>query len=303
MKTTFAIAGFLFLNLCHAQHSGNHLYETDHNRYNYQNETIHNPNAEKITDNGSQLIYKINVLNNVRADSYLITLGLNQEAMNPKECNQKINKRIDGFRAALKKMGINAEDISTDFISQTKIYDYKSQTNGSQTNFKEQENGFEIKKNLIIRLQKMALFDQLVETASEYEIYNIIKVDYFCKDPKKVYETMLAEANKILEERKEKANKDINNLDLYSKPKIGINYYSIQPGSQYKSFTAYESSDVTFKSEYYSDKSYVKQEERKSKTFYYDARQPDLYDSVLNADTPVVGLQYVMEMVVTYTYR
>ncbi|AWA30623.1 hypothetical protein HYN48_11285 [Flavobacterium magnum] len=303
MKTIFAIAGCLFLNATIAQHTGNHLYETDHNRYNEQHEVMHNPNAEKIVDNGSQLIYKINVLNNVSADSYLITLGLNQEAPNPKECNQKINKRIESFRAALKKMGINAEDVATDFISQTKIYDFKSQTEDRQTSFTEQEKGFEIKKNLIIRLNRMTLFDPLVETASEYGIFNIIKVDYFCKDPQKIYETMLTEANRILAQRKQKSNKDVNNPDLYSQPKISINYYSVQPGSQYKNFTAYESSDVTFRSDYYSDKSYVKQEERKSRTFYYDGRQPDLYDSVLNADVPAVGLQYVMEMVVSYTPR
>ncbi|AWI26468.1 SIMPL domain-containing protein [Flavobacterium pallidum] len=299
MKTTF-IAGFLFLNLSSAQHTGNQLYANPDGNSGYA-EVIHNAYAEKITDNGAQLIYRMNILDNIKADSYVVTLGLNQEATSPKECNAKINKRIDGFKSALKKWGIDDDDIAVDFISQTKIYDFKAAVNGAQTSFEEQEKGFEIKKNIIIRLHKMTLFDELVESASEFDIYNIAKVDYFCKDQQKVYDSMLSEANKILEIRKTASNKDINNPDLYGKPKISINFYSIQPANQYKKYTAYESADVVFKSDYYSDKSYVKQEERKSNTFYYDGRQPDLYDSVLNADTPMVGLQYVMEVVVTYT--
>ncbi|OYU79040.1 MAG: hypothetical protein CFE23_15965 [Flavobacterium sp. BFFFF1] len=302
MKTTFAITAFLMLNVCLAQHAGNELYgNNDYNRA-IDNQLIHNASADKIVDNGQTLVYHINILDHVEADTYLVTLGLNQEGLNPKECNEKINQRIEGFRSELKKLGLKATDIYVDFISQTKIYDYKIKTQGSQTTSTQEQKGFELKKNIILRLEKMSLFDKIIETASEFEIFNIVKVDYLCKDPKKIYNAMLNEANKVLAERKA-MNKDADNPDEYGKPRVSINYYSVQPGNQYKAYTAYESSDVSYYNEYRSDATFIKQEQRKSKTFYYDGRQPDFYDSILNAETPVVGLQYVMEMVVTYTHR
>ncbi|MCY1248435.1 hypothetical protein D9M72_618650 [compost metagenome] len=44
----------------------------------------------------------------------------------------------------------------------------------------------------------------------------------------------------------------------------------------------------------------MRQEQRKSKTFYYDGIDPDSFDKVMNSESPIVSIQYVMEFSITY---
>lgn len=300
MKLKITIAGLFFFSLAYSQHGANQLYENQ-NPYNYKN--VSQQNTEKIIYNSEGITYRINILNNVIPDSYVITLGLNEESLSVKDCNAKINKRLDGFKNSLKKLGIKEDEIFVDFISQTKIYDYKSTLTSSQVNINQVEKGFEIKKNVIIKLKETNLFDKVVDLASEHEIYNIIKVDYKKTDTEKVYDEMLVQANEILK-AKSKIYDLFGKRDFEEEPQLSVNFYSIQPKKQYKNYTAFESSDVSYYNDYYnSNKTLVRQEQRKSKTFYYDGTDPDSFDKVMNSESPVVGIQYVMEFYITYKVK
>jgi hypothetical protein len=72
--------------------------------------------------------------------------------------------------------------------------------------------------------------------------------------------------------------------------------YSVQPKTQYKRYQAFESSDV---SNYYNNQ-YVKKEQRKNRTFYYEGLDTTSFDKVINPDDPEVCLQYVVEVKVVY---
>ena len=297
MKLQIAIASLLFFGTTHAQHGANQLYQ-NHNSNNYQDSNYQNQNKIFFGPDGAN--YKINVLNNVRPDFYVITLGLNQESLSVKECNSKINARLEGFRNSLKKYGIKEDDIFIDFISQTKIYDYKSSSTANQVNVNQVDRGFEIKKNIIIKLKNTKLYDKIIEEASEFDIHNIIKVDYIKANTEKIYEELLAEANAILES-KMKLHEKFGKKDYEEVPQVAINFYSIQPGKQYKSYTAFESSEVEYaNNQYHTGKVLVKQEERKNKTFYYDGIASGTFDKVLNPDSPDINMQFVMELSVSY---
>lgn len=299
MKLKITIASILFFSMAYAQHGANQLYENQ-NSYNYKNVGVLQQNGPKIIYNEEGVTYKINILNNVKPDSFLVTLGLNEESLSVKDCNAKINKRLDGFKNALKKMGIKDEEMFVDFISQTKIYDYKSTSTSNQVNISQVDKGFEIKKNIIIKLKDANLFDKLIDMASEHEIYNVVKVDYKKGDTEKVYDEMLFEANEVLKSRSKIYDK-FGKRDFEEAPQLSINFYSIQPGKQYKNYTAFETSDTSYYNEYYnSNKALIRQEQRKSKTFYYDGMDPDSFDKVMNSESPVVSIQYVMEFSITY---
>jgi hypothetical protein len=301
MKTTILFA-VVFLSVFYGfgQHGGNQVYDNNRNRNSYKEEA---PRVANTVISGSDgVTYKVSILNNVKADSFVLTLGLNQEATTVKVCNAEINKRIEGFKALLRKLGIKDDDIYIDFISQTKIYDYKSVTKDSQVDLNQVAAGFEMKKNVILKIRNIDLFDKIIDAASEFEIHNIIKVDYFNLNTEQIYNDMLTEANHILEQRKKKYSELTKGDDLKESPKLSINFYAVQPGTQYDDYTAFESSNVTEINNYYnSNKVVLKHEERKSKTFYYNGIKPTGFDKVLNADTPVVGLQYVMEFTESFT--
>lgn len=297
MKTKIVFASLLFSMFAKSQMSGNQIYGNNGNPYN-SDEKYRTVNAQKIISSPNSETYKINILNNIKADSYVVTFGLNQEGIDVKDCNIKINNRIQQFKTGLKKMKIktdNLDDFYVDFITQTKIYDYKVNQDGKDINATQIDKGFEIKKNIIFRLDDVSKFDAIVDLASQFQIFNIVKIEYHVNDTDDIYKKMFEEAVKVNDRRrnlKEKLNDDFKEI----KPKISVNFYSIQPKEQYKTYQAYESSNVNYSNDYRSDRTFVKREERKSSTFYYDAQKANLYDSVINKDTSLVGLQFVMEV-------
>src|SRR5690349_4997728 len=60
------------------------------------------------------------VLMNIIADDYVVTFGVEEEASTIKECNEKIDKRINGFTTALEKLGLKQSDIYVDMTTQHK---------------------------------------------------------------------------------------------------------------------------------------------------------------------------------------
>ena len=153
---------------------------------------------------------------------------------------------------------------------------------------------------MILRFSSRVSFDDLVEKASDFEIHNIIKVDYVNLNADKIYEQMFEEAHKLLQIRKNQMSKHIEE-GSEDEPTIQISFVALSPTSQYKNFQAFETSELSYSNNsHYSDKHVIRQEERKSKTFYYDGLNPQGYDKIINANTPLVGMQYVMEITMTY---
>ena len=299
MKTTIKILAVLIAQIGFGQIGGNHLYEN--NNYYRNSQNVQPKNIQKLTVNGNSMNFQVKILNNVKATSFVITLGLNQEGKTVKESNSEINSRISKFKTALKSFGVKEDDVYVDFVSQTKIYDYQSKTTENQVKINQVENGFEIKKNIIIKVNNISIFDSLVEKASEYDIYNIIKVDYYTSQTDDIYRKMLEEAHKIIKDRKKQT--EFKSSDWEDEPLINIEFHHIQPSSQYNKFQAFESSEMSYINDYYNSKKVVRHELRKSNSFYFRGQSTEDFDKIINADTPLIGLQFVMNVSVSYTKK
>lgn len=295
MKTRLMILGWLFFQFTFGQEGGNQLYQS--NNYHQNNLPTNNQSISKVRINENQMVFEVNVLNNVRADSFVVTLGVNQESHSVESCNSAINNRITTFKTEIKKWGIKEDDIYVDFITQTKIYGYQTGSEGNNVKINQKDEGFEIKKNVIIRLKDMSLFEKILESASKNEIHNVINVEYFASNQDLIYEEMLKEALKISDKRK-----DLLGISesKYEEPVYEISFSSIQPGKQYKNFQAFETSNISYSNYYKSNQVVVQQEQRKSKTFFFDGVDTSTFDKIMNDDTPKISLQYVMNMKVIY---
>jgi uncharacterized protein YggE len=276
-----------------AQISGNHVYN---NRYNQNNREANYGMSKPVIIKDSFMLISAEILLNVKADSLVVTLGLNEEAKTVKDANTLINKRLNEFKTALKNIGISENDTYIDFITQTKIYDY----NVSGANASQFIKGFEIKKNIIIKMAASSLFDKVIEAASESEIYDIVKVDYISNNIQKHYFEMLASATSIIKQKKDNYLL-LSPVDLLPVPKIAAEkFFVVYPSSQYKEYQAFESSEVTTD---YSKASLVKKMERKNKTFYYDKIDQSNFDLIVNNASPVVGIQYILQIQMQYDIR
>lgn len=292
-KIKFFIVLFLLTTFASlAQISANQIYEnSDYSSKNYNQTTTSNSTSFSINDNN--LSFTIKILLNNKADGFIITLGLNEENESVKGCNQKINSRINGFIGKLKTINIKPENTYVDFISQTKIYDF----NTNDASAKQFEKGFEIKKNIIISTSNVVNLEKIITLASEYEIYDVIKVDYFNTDLDSIHNSLFDEALRLAESKK------VSYLKAFGKRIVGTptateNFTTFLPKSQYKTYQSYESSEIQTNSN--SRVQYLKKMERKNKTFYYDGMSSAGYDKVINPNQTEVGIQYLVTLTVTY---
>lgn len=274
-----------------AQISGNQVYGNGSSAYSFNN--TRSDISTHSTD--STLVISARILYNKLPDYYIVTLAVSQEGKTIADGVGEINKRIENFIRSLAAIGVKKEDCYIDYVAQPKIYDYNIKDGNKAEQY---ENGFEIKKNIIIRLNDMSKFDDLVALASKEDIYDIVKVDYKDKDADKMYAMLFDEAQKIIGNKK---NLYLKTGQFRLKDKSGIlneNFYTVYPNTQYKQYQAYESADVNDYGNY--NTGYLKKEQRKAKTFFYDGINTSGFDKVVNDGITKIGIQYYYELAFVY---
>ncbi len=282
----FLLLTYSFVN---AQISGNQVYGNSGSNYN----NLAHSNTTIVVNN-SVLSVSISILMNSKADGFVMTLGLNEEAESVKLCNTKINSRIDGFLAKIKALGIKKEESYVDFISQTKVYDFT--VDGSTA--EQFEKGFEIKKNIIITTENITHLEKIITMASEYEIHDIIKVEYFNEDTDKIHTNLFEQALEMADVKKDRYLKSFRKK-IVGTPDANESFEVYFPKNQYKTYQAYESSEIQT---HYNNRNtnYLKKLARKNKSFYYDGVSSAGFDKVINANQTEVGIQYTLTLTVSY---
>jgi uncharacterized protein YggE len=293
-KITFSLILMIVFTNCSTvfgQISGNQVYK---DRYSRNNNAYPERSAVIIRD--SIMMVSADILLNMKADSLIVTLGLNQEAKTVKETNSIINKRINTFISDLKGLGISEKDFYVDFVAQGKIYDYKIVADKATQYLK----GFEIKKNIIIKINASSAFDKVIDLASEHEIYDIVKVDYVNNNIQEIYTRMMLAASTVTQQKKD-VYLTLSPIELLPTPIItSERFFAVYPNSQYKEYEAFETSDIDTDD---SKPSLVKNIARKNRTFYYDKIDQSEFDLIINNASPVVGIQYVLQIQVQFKLK
>lgn len=286
------LALVLTFGVAQAQISGNQIY--GNNRYNENNYNQNGlPNNTVVSINDNHLTVTVKMLLNKKADGFVITLGLNQEDETVSGCSKKINTRIDGFLDKIKALGIKKENCYIDFISQTKIYDF----NANLETVQQIDKGFEIKKNIIITTSNVNSLEKLIAIASDFEIHDIIKVEYFNNDTNAIHNSLFDEALVLAEAKKIRYMKSFGKR-VIGTPSATEEFATVFPKTQYKMYQAFESAEI--ETNYNNRNQYLKKIARKNKTFYYDGISSAGFDKVINPNQTEVGIQYVLTLTMTY---
>ena len=286
------VALVLTFSLAQAQISGNQIYGNNrYNENNYNQNVL--PNNTVVSINDNHLTVTVKMLLNKKADGFVITLGLNQEDETVSGCSKKINTRIDGFLDKIKTLGIKKENVYIDFISQTKIYDFEV----SGLNSEQVDKGFEIKKNIIITTSNVNSLEKLIALASDFEIHDVIKVDYFNSDTNVIHNVLFDEALVLAEAKKIRYMKSFGKR-VIGTPSATEEFATVFPETQYKTYQAFETAEI--ETNYNNRNQYLKKIARKNKTFYYDGISSAGFDKVINPNQTEVGIQYVLTLTMTY---
>lgn len=288
-----------------AQERGNAAYEANapaYGNYGYGNYNYNNyyyPPYNQSRNNNYYLpndsVYTIGtrVMINLSPDAYIAVFCVQQEALTVPECSKLITTRIDKFKAALNTLGITEDNIFVDMIAQTRIYDFRIAGNTAT----EDKQGFEYKKNIIIKFTDHRLLEKINLLAAEQEIYDMVKVDYIINDIEKVQDQLREVAMQIIENKKKFALAN-SALDLKDKGIIQAeNFNIVFPQEAYRQYTAAETG--TIQPTYYDNRKWIK-EQRKSKTFYFEKLNPALFDKVINPAMVQVPVQMSLDLNVKY---
>lgn len=290
MKTFGVICCFIFLMPLHhllAQVSGNEAYDQSYSSsYN-----INQQNFQKLYLTDSTFIIQANVLYNIIADNYVAVFGLSESSITLEDCNNKIEKRISGFISRLQKLGIPPEDVYTDMTTQNKIYDYKITGKVAE----EFLQGFEIKKNVIVRFKKIKDLDEMCIAATDFQIYDLVKVDYLVSDINKIYTKLFQTAMEVINQKKNLYQSAASMKILTSSQIYGENFQSYTPNQLYKSYNAFESGKV-----YNYNENYTVKDIRKSKTFYYNKINYSGFDQVINPSVTEPAIEYILQLAIKF---
>jgi hypothetical protein len=95
---------------------------------------------------------------------------------------------------------------------------------------------------------------------------------------------------------------DNSSIELTDKYRIVSESFKIYyPKNLYKQYT--EAFETSLVNNYYSS-NYIKKEVRKERTFYYDGINTKIgVDKIIDEISPVVGIQYLFELVITYDLK
>jgi len=279
----------LITSVVSAQEAGNYLFGNSNNSNYYPTYTPQSASRVYLSD--SAFLIQSNVLMNVIADSYVATFGVSEISTSLPDANAKIDARIDKFVAALTKLGVASKDMYVDMTTQTLLADYK--ING---NYAEQYiSGYEQKKNVIVRFNKIDDLDKMVLAASDQGIYDLAKVDYVVTDINAIYTQLFQSALDVINSKKALY---IKATGLNPEPVseiYGESFLCYYPSQLYKSYT------VNVTTLFYDYNSNQKRKDLpRNTTFYYDKLNYSGFDKVINPVVTEPAVEYVMTLQIKY---
>lgn len=280
-------------NNIHAQAEGNYQQQTYTNaNFNAQYRAI--PRAASIV-NEHTLEISINALLNQKADSYTAIFNIIQLGKTTEETNNLLNARLDAFLAGVKALGIPDADVYVDMVNFLPKYEYDvSKKIFSKKTYTEIPKGFELQKNIHIRYTDPLLLDRIVTAAARQDIYDIVKVDYFVKDPQARYTQLRDAAFQYLNQIKKQYQNIGTQLD--SAYTISAeNAWVAYPLNRYESYKAYAAQRLD---DYENVKVYNAD---KTTSRFYNAVPANDYDIVINSEILEPAVQFSYNLVVRFT--
>jgi hypothetical protein len=128
-------------------------------------------------------------------------------------------------------------------------------------------------------------------------------VDYIVEDVADLHKKMLAEANQLINDKKDAYVKNSNFEVLSFYTVTSDNFYGLYPAKLYHTYKAFETNEVQNYRYYDSDITYTQKDLLMDKTFFYDGDDVSKYDKVMNPGMPQVGVQFVLQYTMKYLIK
>lgn len=284
-KLFFTFLTALFSSFIMAQASGN---------INYQHQQSYNNNTIDINfPSNTDIILSVKGLANVKADAYTAIFSITQTGKTTKEVNELMEQRITQSLNEIKlKKGV---ETFIDMISFVPVYEYETEKKVfNRKTYNEVPAGFELKKNILIKFTDPEQLNEFISILSNYEIYDLVQVDYFSNALETLKKEMTNKAKLLIQEKLKNYQELLGETFTNVEKKITDDFIINVPVEMYKSYEAYNSSSLNLK------KANINQIS-KSVTLYYQPIFNKEFDFVINPTVlePVIQIQYQIKIAIT----
>ncbi|QGK76401.1 SIMPL domain-containing protein [Flavobacterium sp. SLB02] len=283
-KLFFTFLTTLFSSFIMAQASGN---------INYQHQQSYNNNTIDINfPSNTDIIVSVKGLANVKADAYTAIFSITQTGKTTKEVNELMDQRITQSLNEIKvKKGV---ETFVDMISFVPVYQYETEKKVfNRKTYNEVPAGFELKKNIHIKFADPAQLNEFISILSNYEIYDLVRVDYFSNALETLKKEMTNKAKLLIQEKLKNYQELLGETFTNAEKKITDDFIINVPVEMYKSYEAYNSSSLNLK------KANINQI-NKSVTLYCQPILNKDFDFVINSTVlePVIQIQYEIKIAI-----
>ena len=241
--------------------------------------------------NNNTLELTVRVLSNKTADRYVAIFNLTQIANTAEETNKLMNERVEGFQKALNGMNIPQEDIYVDVVTFIPLYEYEKDKKIFSNRNNEVPKGYELQQNIHIAYTQAAQLRDIMTQAAQFEVFDLITVEYQVKNHEGVYQTMRARAMANLAQQlkgyEEQLGLNFEQADRSLAESKRVAY----PSSRYSSYKAF--ANVSMGN--INDRSKT-QDMYKPTTYYYDQLRAESFDIVLEPEVLEPAVQFVYEL-------
>lgn len=305
-----SLLSVIFFTKNHAQVKGNVNYQqeeasgnfykqqravSNRSNNNVRNDVVTNSVAVAGNPEYNAVTLDAKILINVKPDKLMAVFSLLQAGETASEVDRLANERLNGFSNELQKIGISSPNIFVDMISLVPVFEVEVEKRLFSKSYNEVPKGFELQKNIHVLVDEEAKLHQIMTIASNYEIYDIIKVDYIVQDVNKVQTQLQNEAINVIQAKTEKMKK------------LGVEF-----NSPYKTMS--EESAVTYPTERYfshqassaslsidvQKKRGNVQRIRKPTIQYYNKVSENGFDLVINPQVLAPMVQFSYQLKVRY---
>lgn len=276
----------LMLSICQV------IFGQDAGNINYQNPVRFSDNNININlSTNADVLISVKGLANIKADTYVAIFSVSQVGKTAEETNTLIEKRIEQATKEIQaKTGVS---LYLDMISFVPMYEFEVEKKVfSKNTYNEVPSGFELKKNIHIRYTDPTQLNDFISILSNYEVYDLVRVDYFSSNLENIKKELMDKARLLLQEKIKNYEAILGESFANYEKRMADGYKMMLPAEMYKSYEAYNSSSLTVK------KTANTNQANKTKTFYYQPIIDKEFDFVINPTIlePVIQVMYEVKL-------
>lgn len=229
------------------------------------------------------------VLMNVPADTLLAVFALTAEGTTIQIAQEKVIAQEAKLREELKKAGLPAHLVESEFISQNRLYEFKLEPDLAR----EVLAGFETKRNVIVRVPKTTGLDRVIQAAGLADVFDLIRVDYLVTDLQGIRDRLRIEASAALRRKLESYRKGLGMPRLAVKQVLSESFAAYYPTESYAAYDASEGENIT---RGFAGMRQTTIFARKPKTFYYQPLNGKLFDAVVSPLVTLPVVQFTLNL-------